>query len=91
MKKLVDKIKRRGDSLAGQAKKEALDNATKDACQEIETILAKEPALESQTISKDRALFDKIHQEEFGRLADNERPKRPRQKSRNSNIAKIRN
>ena len=78
MKKLVDKIKRRGDSLAGEAKKEALDNATKDACQKIEAILAKEPTLGSQAIRKDRALFDKIHQEEFGRLADNERPKRPR-------------
>ncbi len=78
MKDLVEKMKRRSESLAGEAKKEALNNATKKACQEIETILAKTPALESQTISKDRALFDKIHQEEFGRLADAESPKRPR-------------
>ena len=79
MKGLVEKIKRRGDSLAGEAKKEVLNKETEEACQKIEAILAKEPALESQAIRKDRALFDKIHQEEFGRLADNERPKRPRE------------
>lgn len=79
MKALVEKIKRRGDSLAGEAKKEVLNKETEEACQKIEAILAKEPALESQAIRKDRALFDKIHQEEFGRLADNERPKRPRE------------
>jgi len=79
MKDLVEKIKRRCDSLAGETKKEALNNETEKACQKLETILAKEPTLGSQAIRKDRALFDKIHQEEFGRLADAERPKRPRE------------
>ena len=79
MKDLVEKIKRRCDSLAGETKKEALNNETEKACQKLETILAEEPTLGSQAIRKDRALFDKIHQEEFGRLADNERPKRPRE------------
>ena len=43
MKDLVEKIKRRCDSLAGETKKEALNNETEKACQKLETIRAEEP------------------------------------------------